>query len=63
MTLERMVQPSNKWEKICDFSPQFIDAKFLTENIVHADFPHRSQNSSLDCKTPGATDLSKPHVE
>lgn len=33
------------------------------ENIGHADFPHRSQNSSLDCKTPGATDLSKPHVE
>ncbi len=55
-----MVQPSYKWEKICDFSPQFIDAKFLTENIVHADFPYRSQNFSLDCKTP---DLSKPHVE
>lgn len=26
-------------------------------------FPHQSQNSRLDRKTPGATDLSKPHVD
>lgn len=61
MTLERMVRPSYKWEKIFHLSSLML--QFLTENIVHADFPHRSLNSSLDCKTPGATDLSKPHVE